>query len=338
MNSKMLLQTAGTPNPDDLLLTVSRSSNDGLLIEYAIPYRALCTYWLKTFWPTQWAINGLIVMLFLIMFQMYIRHQLAMKTAIRQALKNGEFKLYYQPVVEIKTGKIQSLEALIRWPLKSGEAVPADVFIRVAEETGLIRMVTRYVLCEVLSNLKLLLETHPELSIAVNISADDLTDPDFCLSLMKLCQSYGITPQHLKLEITERSLVQDEMANYNMLLLSNEGFIMLLDDFGTGYSSLSYLNKLPVQALKIDRSFTQGLGMSIATGSVVPQIVSMAMHLKMEVIAEGVETYEQVQALTELQVQYAQGWIYDKAMSLDKIRDKLIDNDINPYPHRDNSP
>ncbi|MDA5483258.1 EAL domain-containing protein [Yersinia intermedia] len=108
--------------------------------------------------------------------------------------------------------------------------------------------------------------------------------------------------------------------------LSEEGFVFALDDFGTGYSSLSYLHNMPVQLLKIDRSFILGLGMTIATGSVVPQIVSMARQLNMVVIAEGVETAQQAQALSDLAVQYAQGWLYDQAMPISDIHKKLYLN------------
>ncbi|MDA5483266.1 EAL domain-containing protein, partial [Yersinia intermedia] len=114
--------------------------------------------------------------------------------------------------------------------------------------------------------------------------------------------------------------------------LSEDGFVFALDDFGTGYSSLSYLHNMPVQLLKIDRSFILGLGMTIATGSVVPQIVSMARQLNMQVIAEGVETAEQAQALLDLDVPYAQGWLYDKAMPLADIHKKLCLNQRQPYP------
>lgn len=254
-----------------------------------------------------------------------------MKKAIRRALQKGNFCLHYQPIVEIKTGQIQSLEALIRWPTTSGNAIPADVFIPVAEQTGLICSITQYVLHQVMIDLSVLHQTHPKLMIAVNISAADLSAADFATALRTQCAAYALSPHYLKLEITERSLVDDENAKRNMLSLSEEGFMLVLDDFGTGYSSLSYLNKLPVQTLKIDRSFILGLGMNIATGSVVPQIVSMAQQLNMQVIAEGVETAEQAQALLDLDVPYAQGWLYDKAMPLADIHKKLIINQQQPY-------
>lgn len=331
VNNKVLAHTADNTIPDNLWLVARKNAEDGLHIEYAFPYILLYSYWLKTFWPTQWAINILSFVLFFLLFNIYVQHQFAMRTAIQRALKKGDFCLNYQPIVDISTGKIQSIEALIRWPSASGGTIPADTFIPVAEDTGLICKITQYVLHQAIIDLSMLHQTHPELIVAVNISAADLSAPKFVTKLRTLCATYTLSPRYLKLEITERNLVHDETAKYNMKCLSEEGIRLVLDDFGTGYSSLSYLNKLPVQALKIDRSFIMGLGLNIATESVVPQIVSMAQQLNMEVIAEGVETEEQVKALLNLQVQYAQGWFYDKAMPLVDIHKKLLINDHHPY-------
>lgn len=331
VNSAVLAYTANNTAPDNHWLIVSKNADDGLLIEYAFPYVLLYSYWLKNFWLTQWAINTLSFLLFFLLFNIYVRHQLTMETAIKWALKKGRFCLYYQPIVDISTGKIQSIEALIRWPSASGGTIPADTFIPIAEDTGLICEITQYVLHQAIIDLSILHQTHPDLIIAVNISAADLSSPQFATKLRALCATYALSPRHLKLEITEHSLVRDETAKFNMKCLSEEGVGLVMDDFGTGYSSLSYLNKLPIKTLKIDRSFIMGLGFNIATESVVPQIVSMAHQLNIEVIAEGVETEEQVKALLNLQVQYGQGWFYDKAMPLVDIHKKLLINDHHPY-------
>ncbi|UBM40177.1 EAL domain-containing protein [Hafnia paralvei] len=330
-NNEVLAYTANTTLQDNLWFVVGKNAVDGLQVEYTIPYTLLYSYWLKTFWPTQWAINILSFLLFCLLFSIYIKHQLAMKTAIQRALKKEGFCLYYQPIVNINTGKIQSLEALIRWPTASGGTIPADTFIAIAEDTGLICKITKYVLHQAIIDLSKLHQTHPELIVAVNISAADLSSPKFVTQLRTLCADYALSPHYLKLEITERNLVRDETAKYNMKRLNEEGFGLVLDDFGTGYSSLSYLNKLPVQTLKIDRSFIMGLGLNIATESVVPHIVSMAQQLNMTIIAEGVETEDQVKALLNLQVPYAQGWFYDKAMPLVDIHKKLLINNHHPY-------
>lgn len=331
INNELLVHSASSTAPDNRWLIISKIADSGLRVEFSVPLTALRSFWLHSFWPAQWVINLLLLLSYSTFFYCYARHKLSMKKAIRRALQKGNFCLHYQPIVEIKTGQIQSLEALIRWPTTSGNAIPADVFIPVAEQTGLICSITQYVLHQVMIDLSVLHQTHPKLMIAVNISAADLSAADFATALRTQCAAYALSPHYLKLEITERSLVDDENAKRNMLSLSEEGFMLVLDDFGTGYSSLSYLNKLPVQTLKIDRSFILGLGMNIATGSVVPQIVSMAQQLNMQVIAEGVETAEQAQALLDLDVPYAQGWLYDKAMPLADIHKKLIINQQQPY-------
>lgn len=309
VNSVVLVHSADSPpQPDGHdWLVLSRTGSGGLTTELSLPVPVLRAYWLRTYWFSRWAVNLLILVLFSVCFYGYIRHQLSMKTAIRRALKKGEFCLHYQPVVEIKTGKIYSLEALIRWPVAAGSSVPPDIFIPVAEQAGLICEITRYVIKQAVSDLGELHETHPHLSIAVNIFAADLSVPGFTKELHDLCDAHSLSPRYLKLEITERSLVDDAVARRNMQNLTEAGFVLVLDDFGTGYSGLSYLNKLPVSILKIDRNFIAGPGRHTATEAVVPQIVSMVRQLGMQVIAEGVEFRVQALTLSALQIQYAQG-------------------------------
>lgn len=332
INQAVLVYSDNNTVPDNQWLVVSQRADSGLLVEFAVPFTALRTYWLHTFWPTQWAINLSVLLSCSVLVYGYVRYRLSLHYAIQRALQRKTLSVHYQPIVEIKTGRIQSLEALIRWPTLGGQHIPADVFIAEAEKSGLICEITHYVLRQAIMDLNMLHQAYPELVIAVNISAMDLSSPDFAKDLRVHCAACGLLPRYLKLEITERSLVDGDSAKNNMLSLSDAGFVFALDDFGTGYSSLSYLHKMPVQILKIDRSFIAGLGMTVATGSVVPQIVSMARQLGMDVIAEGVETAEQAQALSDLEVQYAQGWLYDKAMPLGEIHKKLCLNQQQPYP------
>lgn len=329
VNTAVLVGTSASSIPVEGhgWLVVSSRGEDGLIVELSLPVLALRNYWLHTYWLSRWAINILILLLFFVCFYGYCRHRLSLITAIRRALKQEDFSLYYQPVVDINTGKTVSLEALVRWPQGTGGSVSPDVFIPVAEERGLICALTRYVLEQAVTDLSELHSTCPDLTVAVNISASDLSSPGFARRVCDLCASHSLSPRSLKLEITERSLVDDVSARRNMALLTEAGFVLVLDDFGTGYSSLSYLNKLPVGVLKIDRSFVAGLGSDTVTGSVVPQIVSMARQLDMDVIAEGVETQEQARALSALDVRYAQGWLYDRAMPFADVREKLRNSD-----------
>ncbi|MCO5784595.1 EAL domain-containing protein [Citrobacter meridianamericanus] len=308
-------------------LVVSRTGEEGLTAEFSLPVQALRDYWLHTYWLSRWAVNMLILLLFCVCFYGYCRHQLSLKTAIRRALEQRDFSLYYQPIVDINTGNTVSLEALVRWQRAPGGNVSPEVFIPVTEQCGLICTLTRYVLEQAIRDLNELHKTHPDMTVAVNISAADLSSPGFAQTVYDLCMAYSLSPQHLKLEITERSLVDDVSARRNMDCLTEMGFVLVLDDFGTGYSSLSYLNKLPVGVLKIDRAFVAGLGSDTVTGSVVPQIVSMARQLDMDVIAEGVETQEQARALSALKIQYVQGWLYEKAMPFSAVQEKLLASD-----------
>lgn len=325
INGIVVVHSADSTDPPDVhnWLIVVKTADSGLAVEFSLPVSSVREYWLNTYLLSQWAVNLLLLLLFGICFYVYIRHLLSMKTAIQRALRKREFCLYYQPVVDIKTGKIHALEALIRWPSPSGRTVPPDIFIPAAEDSGLICAVTRYVLHQAVSDLSVLHQTQPDLTVAVNISAADLSDNHFATTLGELCSAYALSPRYLKLEITERSLVEDAVARRNIHSLAEQGFIFVLDDFGTGYSSLSYLNTLPVRALKIDRSFITELHTPTAAGSVIPQIVSMARQLNMDVIAEGVESMEQARALSAWQVRYLQGWLFDRAMPLAEVHKKL---------------
>ena len=332
INGVDLVHSAGSTDPPDSSnwLIVNKTADSGLAVEFSLPVSAVREYWLNTYWLSQWAVNLLLLLLSGICFYGYIRQQLSMKTAIRRALRKREFCLYYQPVVDMNTGRIHALEALIRWPSRSGRVIPPDIFIPVAEDTGLIRAVTRYVLHQAISDLSVLHQVQHDLTVAVNIAAADLADSGFATTLGELCSAYAVSPRCLKLEITERSMVEDAVARRNMHSLAEQGFIFVLDDFGTGYSSLSYLNTLPVRFLKLDRSFIRELHTSTAGGSVIPQIVSMARQLNMDVIAEGVESVEQARVLSAWQVRYMQGWLYDRAMPLAEVHQKLRINACYP--------
>lgn len=325
INGIELVHSGSSTDPPDSSnwLIVNKTADSGLAVEFSLPLSSIREYWFYTYWPTQWAVNLLLLLLSGFCFYGYIRYQLSMKTAICRALRKREFCLYYQPVVDMNTGRIHSLEALIRWPSLSGRMISPDIFIPVAEDTGTIRAVTRYVLQQAIADLNVLHQIQPDLAVAVNIAAADLADRDFATTLVELCSAYAVSPRYLKLEITERSLVEDAAARRNIHCLAEKGVVFVLDDFGTGYSALSYLNTLPVRILKIDRSFIRGLHTCTAGGSVIPQIVSMARQLNMDVIAEGVESMEQARTLSGWHIRYMQGWLYDRAMPLAEVHKKL---------------
>lgn len=247
----------------------------------------------------------------------FTRRSFTMGLEIIEGLRLGEFVVHYQPMVNLANGKVSSAEALLRWQRQNGSKISPELFIGYAEENGQIILLTQFVLKQVIGDLAK--TTSQDLSVSVNLAGADLTVPGFAENLAVLCATYKVAPQRLKLEITERSLVLGEHEIAMIARLRQAGHPILIDDFGTGYSSLSYLHNLPVDTLKIDKSFVQALGSGAATHHVALHIVQMATALDLSVVAEGIETTEQAETLKEMGVEWGQGWLYAKAMPLDAL-------------------
>ena len=231
---------------------------------------------------------------------------------LRQALDRNEFVLYYQPIVNLDTGRITGAEALLRWQSSErGLVFPPD-FIGIAEETGLIVPIGQWVLREACtqarrwSNVGL-----PSMSIAVNISAVEFRRRDFLDGVRHIIEGTGIDPSVLQLEITESVLMQDVRAVAAILRqLKLLGVRIALDDFGTGYSSLSYLNQFPIDILKIDRSFVQDINAGSENGVIVSAVVGMGNSLRKAIIAEGIENVVQLQFLKRFNCAEGQGYLF----------------------------
>ncbi len=244
--------------------------------------------------------------------------RLRLETDLRRALERKEFRVVYQPVVDLLSGRVAGFEALVRWDHPSRGLVPPVEFISAAEETGLIVEVGEQVLLQAFERLAHWVELHGAEApfISVNLSARQFRQTDFLSRLGDLAAVHGLDGQALRrlnLEITESALMEGAERHVELVSgLQEMGINVHIDDFGTGYSSLSYLHRFAIQALKIDRSFIAGLGEGTGNVEIVESIITLASNLEIDVIAEGVETPEQLGLLRHLRCPLAQGFYFSE--------------------------
>ncbi len=247
-------------------------------------------------------------------------NRLELESYLRKALQKNEFYLMYQPLIDLHSGEIFGSEALIRWNHpKQGLVSPAE-FIPLAEETGLIDEIGRWVLrTACMQNKKWQLLGNEYLSVSVNVSAYQFQQPNFLQEVKHALRESNLAPQYLTLELTESTMLSNiDYSIKIMRALQNVGVKVSIDDFGTGYSSLSYLKDLPINTLKIDRSFINNLRVDTSDIAIVKAIITMGHGLDVKVLAEGVETKEQIELLRELKCHYAQGfYIHRPLLSTD---------------------
>jgi EAL domain-containing protein (putative c-di-GMP-specific phosphodiesterase class I) len=251
---------------------------------------------------------------------------LSLETGIRRALDNDEFHLMYQPQINIKTGEIVGVEALLRWEHpEHGSITPAE-FIPFAEETGMIVEIGHWVLRNACAELKRWRDAGlPEIRMSINMSARQLGEKTIVKHVSGVLRDFGIPGHCLEIEITENTIMNDmDSVIHKLKELSKKGVYIAIDDFGTGYSSLSYLHKLPIQTLKIDRAFIKEVNMKHSQNSIINTIVAMAKGLNLNVIAEGVETQQQLEYLQEIDCSEAQGFLFGKPLAADVISQLLI--------------
>jgi len=244
--------------------------------------------------------------------------RMSLENKLRKAIDNDELVLYYQPQYDLKTDSIVGAEALIRWQHADlGMISPAE-FIPLAEETGLIMPLGEWVLhTACLQNKMWQQEGYHEIRVAVNLSSQQFRFSDLSQKVEDTLRSTRLSPEFLDLEITESTLMQYAQSTVNILLrLKEMGVSLSVDDFGTGYSSLSYLKRFPVDYVKIDGSFVRGdIPDDSDDAAIISAIIAMSHSLKLEVIAEGVETKEQLQFLKDRDCEYVQGFYYSKPVS-----------------------
>ncbi|MDQ1489375.1 MAG: hypothetical protein QOJ23_1889 [Actinomycetota bacterium] len=254
--------------------------------------------------------------------------RLETEQALRRAITDGELRLHYQPIVTLATGRTAGVEALVRWEHPQGHLVMPSDFIPVAEETGLIVPMGEWVLGEACRQAQAWRQEHPalaELTVSVNLSGRQIAQSDLVPVVANVLADTGLPPSALVLEITESVLMRDAEYAINVLrALKDLGVRLSVDDFGTGYSSLSYLKKFPVDVLKIDRSFVDGLGTDGEDSAIVRAIINLAESLGLETVGEGTETVTQVEALQELGCNKAQGYLFSRPQAAAVLIEALL--------------
>ena len=238
------------------------------------------------------------------------------ETSLRRALEVGELRVFYQPVVRASDLSVVGLEALVRWTSKELGTVSPGVFVPVAEETGLIHDLGRFVMDRVCEDaLK-----WPHLRMAVNISPVQLRDPDFAKELLAMVMQHGLKPERFELELTEGILVSNPtIAKRKLAKLKEMGFTLSLDDFGTGFSSIGYLRQFPFDILKVDRSFVRDIGLNATANALIQSLVSLGDAMDLSVIAEGIENEDQLKLLRLVQCEYVQGFLISRPVPAEEI-------------------
>ncbi len=248
-----------------------------------------------------------------------LRARLELENELRRALDHDEIEVHYQPIVNMMTGALNGFEALARWRHPTRGLISPALFIPIAEETGLIIPLGRRVLNEACHQLARWQQQFPqlnELSVSANLSVKQLADPMLFSRVETILASSGIRADTLKLEITESAIMEDLSAMLEVLgMLKTLNIKLWMDDFGTGYSSLSCLHQFPIDGLKIDRSFIQSMNERRDLAAVVMSIIAIAHHLRMPIVAEGIETEEQLHQLQALECDFGQGYFFSRPHS-----------------------
>lgn len=259
--------------------------------------------------------------LFGIVCPILYRRNKGIEKQLLRAIRRDELGVVYQPVVDLFSGRVVGAEALVRWNDDGNLAVPPDVFVRIAEERGFVGEITKLVLRRVFRDFGPTLRERSDFHVNINIAAADLADPDFVPMLESALKQAQVPASRLGIEITESFTARQDAAKKTILRLRENGHIVHIDDFGTGFSSLSYLYELNVSGIKIDRAFVRAIGTEAVTVTILPQILSMARQLNLQVTVEGIETPEQAEYFmrNSTEAMHAQGWLYGRPVPASEV-------------------
>jgi len=256
--------------------------------------------------------------------QAEIANRMDVEHALHGAIGRGEMRLYQQPIVDISTGRLSGFEALIRWERSPDVMLPPGEFISIAEETGLINEIGSWALTEALCDLRKWIDdgvTASTTTMSVNVSPRQLADPGFPKVVRDALDISGVSPHLLWIEMTESMMINEpELAKRTLTEVRAMGVRIALDDFGTGYSSLSLLQQFPIQRIKIDRAFISGIAEHSNDRSLVRTIIAMAQSMGLDLVAEGIETIQQLQSLRELGCDKAQGFLISRPVPPEAVR------------------
>ena len=263
--------------------------------------------------------------------------RLQLENDLRRAAERQEFLVYYQPIMSLETNRLAGFEALVRWQHPTqGFVSPAD-FISIAEETGLIVELGRWVLeesCRQMRQWQMEIPNQMPLTVSVNLSGKQFTQTDLIEQVKGILNDTGLDPRFLKLEITESVVMENaEIAKSMLTQLRAIGVKLSIDDFGTGYSSLSYLHRFPINTLKIDRSFISSMSAGDENMEIVRTIMTLANNLGMDVVAEGVETEKQLAQLKEIKCEFGQGYLFSKPIPAEAATELLRNEQQVCDPH-----
>jgi diguanylate cyclase (GGDEF)-like protein/PAS domain S-box-containing protein len=269
-----------------------------------------------------------------------IRRAWDVDSHLHQALQRKEFEIHLQPIYHLGTGRLAGFESLVRWRSAEGILVPPGEFIPIAEQTGLILQIGTWVLyesCRLMARWQRNLAGGAPLTMAVNLSAKQFSQPDFIRRMSRLLAETGVEPARLKVEITETMVMENpESVVAKLRGLRELGLTVSIDDFGTGYSSLAYLQRFPINTLKVDRGFVMDMD-KYENLVIVKTIVNLAHNLGLDVVAEGIETEEQLATLAGLDCEYGQGYLFSRPMTVEAaetlVRDHFHSNRDDPPGH-----